>query len=84
MITLSTLEKILPQLPGLYDRLGVEEGRETFFIPVGVGEVQVNIGEIHWEGEYELRFDICGTLKSVHRLLWDYDGIFKQSVEGFC
>lgn len=66
----STIEKILPQLPGIRSRLGVEDRRDAFFRSEGVGEVCVNVGEIHWEGEYELRFDIHGVLKSVHRLSW--------------
>ena len=77
----STIERILPQIDPLCDKLGVEQNhRDAFFRATETGEVSVTVGEINWEGDYILEFTISGSLKSVHRQTWSDGDIYSSPV----
>jgi hypothetical protein len=68
----STLEKVLPQLERIADELRIHRtDRNAFFRPSEkVGNVLVNIGEIHMGSEHRLEFDVSGTLIRGWWLRW--------------
>lgn len=75
----STIEKILPQLDPIADKLGIGAMyRDAYFRTIEVSlchfEVLVSLGEIHTGTGHQLAFETNGKLLRCHHEWWDSDG----------
>ena len=80
-IAQSAIETILPQLPAICDRLGVDKFHRDGFFRAGEpssGEVTVKVGEINWEGDFVLLFR-HGNFVGHHEERWGSGGDVNQS-----
>ena len=79
----STFEKILPQMEGLCDKLGIDpihrnaiftspRDRCDRYLPTGL--IVVDVGEVHVGTAYRLNFDIDGKLVAIFEFHWAHDG----------
>jgi len=79
----STIEKILPQMAKLCDKLEIDPiHRDAIFTPsrdghdryLPAGLIVVDVGEVHVGTAYRLNFDINGKLEAVFEFHWTHDG----------
>lgn len=83
----STLKKIFAATETMAELLGVEDiHRDPHVRELETDDpiqslFSLTIGEIHWEGEYELIFDHNGHLLEVYSVTTDWEHFYKTPVK---